>query len=152
MSFLEKIKKQIGIEEENDEEITVDKSSSAKASEDKEETEERLLEPEGQLAVDVYETEDGLVIQSTIAGVKSEDLNISIENDVVTIKGTRTRPDESDEKKYFYQECYWGSFSRQIILPEEMDGSKSKASMKDGVFTLKIPKTQRRRKVKVKVN
>ena len=77
---------------------------------------ESWLEPVGQLAVDVYQTENELVIQSAIAGVKSEDLDISLEGDVITISGERKKPFEEKED-YFSQECYWGKFSRQIILP-----------------------------------
>lgn len=107
---------------------------------------------EGQLTVDVYETDEDFVIQSTIAGVKAEDLDIDIEDDMVTIRGERQRQAEEKKGKYYYQECYWGSFARQIILPEEVDGSKAEAAMKDGVLTLRIPKIKKvtKRKIAVK--
>jgi len=108
-------------------------------------------EEEGQLAVDVYQTESELVIQSTIAGVKPEDLDISIEADTVLIRGNRIQPAESGEKNYFYQECYWGPFSRQIIIPEETDPSRAEASMKEGVLVIKIPKVERKKKRKIAV-
>ena len=101
---------------------------------------------EGQLTIDVYETEDDFVIQSTIAGVKAEDLDIDIEDDMVTIRGARQRQAEKQKGKYYYQECYWGSFSRQVILPEEVDGSNVEATMKDGVLTLRIPKIKKVKK------
>jgi HSP20 family protein len=106
---------------------------------------------EGQLALDVFENGDNIVIQSTIGGVKAEDLDIDIEDDLVTIRGSRQKTAESEGKNYFYQECYWGSFSRQVILPEEVDGSKADAIIKDGVLTLTIPKTNRKKKKKVAV-
>ncbi len=109
---------------------------------------EELPEAEGQLAIDVYQTEKELVVQSTIAGVKPENLDISIERDMVAIKGQRERP-EKNNKNYFYQECYWGPFSRQIILPEEVDGSKAKATMIEGILTITIPKIDRLKKRKI---
>jgi len=109
------------------------------------------FEPEGELAVDVYQTDDEVVIQSTIAGVKPEDLDISIENDTVTISGERKNVVQDQGKNYFYQECFWGAFSREIILPEEVDGGRAEATMKDGVFTLRIPKIERQKIKKVKV-
>ena len=118
----------------------------------KEEPEESpWFEPEGELAVDVYQTNGEIVIQSTIAGVSSDDLDVNIENDVVTISGERRNPNEEEDKSYFYQECYWGPFSRQIILPEEIDTSRIEASMKDGVFTLRLPKLERQKVRKIKV-
>ena len=91
------------------------------------------------------------MIQSTIAGVKPEDLDISIENDVVTISGERQNAVQDKGKNYFYQECFWGAFSREIILPEEVDGGRAEATMKEGVFTLRIPKIERQKIKKVKV-
>jgi len=112
----------------------------------------KIFEKEGQLAIDLFETETELVIQSAIAGVKSEDLNISIEGDRLTIKGFREKPIPSEEKRnYFYQECYWGQFSREIILPVEVDPSRIEASFKEGILTIKIPKIEREKKRKIEV-
>ncbi len=108
-------------------------------------------ESDGQLAIDVYEDEDNFIIQSTIAGIKAEDLDISIENDLVTIRGSRENRYKEEGGKYYYQECYWGSFSRQVILPEEVDGTKAEAIMKDGVLTLKVPKIKKAKKRKISV-
>jgi HSP20 family protein len=113
--------------------------------------EDDWFEPEGELAVDVYETGDDITVQATIAGVNPDDLNVSIENDVVTISGERTNTEEEEGKNYFYQECYWGAFSRQVVLPSEVDGSRAEASMKNGIFTLKIPKVERKKLRKIKV-
>ncbi|MBI1984856.1 MAG: Hsp20/alpha crystallin family protein [Candidatus Wildermuthbacteria bacterium] len=113
--------------------------------------EESWFQPEGELAVDVYETDEDIIIQSTVAGVKPEDLDISIEDDVVTISGERSNEIEDEGKNYFYQECFWGTFSRQIILPQEVDANRAEAAMKDGVFTLRIPKLERQKVKKIKV-
>ena len=106
---------------------------------------------EGELAIDVFETDNDIVIQSTIGGTKPEDLDISVENDLVTIRGSRERSAEKEGKKYFYQECYWGSFMRQVILPEEVDGTRARATIKNGVLTLTMPKLHRKKKRKIMV-
>jgi HSP20 family protein len=107
-------------------------------------------EPEGQLAIDVYQTEDDLVIQSAIAGVKPESLDIAIERDVITIKGSREKPLE-ESGDYFTQECYWGPFSREVILPVEVDPNRAEAKMKEGILTIKLPKISREKKRKIRV-
>jgi HSP20 family protein len=106
------------------------------------------LNGEGQLVVDMYQTENDLVIQSAIAGIKVEDLDVVIEDDMVTIKGDRANPLQ-DSGDYFLEECYWGNFSRKIILPVEVDSSRADASMKDGILTIRIPKIVREKKKKV---
>lgn len=113
--------------------------------------EKKWFESEGELTVDIYQTDKEIVIQSAVAGIRPEDLDISIEDDMVTIKGIRERLFEKEKKNYFYQECYWGSFSREIILPEEVDPSRIKAVMKQGVLTIRIPKVERKKKRRVTV-
>ena len=103
----------------------------------------------GQLAVDVYQTKDDIVIKSTIAGVKPEDIDISINNDMITIRGKREKDHEVIEDDYFYRECYWGGFSRSVILPCEVKTDKIKASMKNGVLTVILPKATKVSKVTV---
>ena len=120
---------------------------------EKEEKEKWLTfsgEAEGQLAIDVYQTENDLVIQSAIAGVRPENLEIALEKDILTIKGIREKP-FNEEGDYFSQECYWGPFSREIILPAEVDPNQAAAKMKEGVLTIRIPKIRREKKRKVVV-
>ena len=117
-------------------------------AEDKKDNE--WLDGEGQLTVDVYQTENDLVVQSAIAGIKVEELDVLIEDDLVTIKGNRPNPlQESGD--YFIEECYWGPFSRKIILPVEVDSTRADAAMKDGILTIRIPKIQREKKKKVAI-
>ena len=106
---------------------------------------------EGQLAIDVYETNGDIVIQSTIGGIRAEDLDISIENDLVTIRGSRQKSIEEEGKNYLYQECYWGTFSRKVILPDEVDNSRAEAKLKDGILTLRMPKIHRKKKRKITI-
>ena len=118
---------------------------------------ENWFEPEGELTIDAYQTENEIVIQSTIAGVNPEDLDIAIENEILTIKGVRKKPEieehsEGDKQKnYFYQECYWGPFSKEIMLSEEVDTSNVEATIKQGILTIRMPKIQRKNKRKIKV-
>jgi HSP20 family protein len=107
-------------------------------------------EREAKLSIDLYETEENLIVQSTISGVKAKDLNISVENEILTIKGSRQK-NRTEEGKYLYQECYWGKFLRQVTLPEEVDASKIKASVDEGILTIVIPKIKKEDKKKIKV-
>ncbi|MBI5734096.1 MAG: Hsp20/alpha crystallin family protein [Candidatus Kerfeldbacteria bacterium] len=97
-------------------------------------------EYEGQLAVDVYQTDNQVVIVSTIAGVRTEDLDITLNNDVITIRGRRYQDRAVAPEDYIYQECYWGGFSRSIVLPVEVDPEKVEASLKNGILTVKLYK------------
>lgn len=108
-------------------------------------------EEEGQLSVDVYQDKDNIYVKSTIAGVKPEDLDISISPDMVTIKGRRQLHEEIKDKAYIYQECYWGAFSRSFSLPVEIDVDRTEADLKDGILTLTLPKASRSRTKKVRV-
>jgi len=116
-----------------------------------EEKEEWAGSEEGQLAVDVYQTEKDLVIQSAVAGVNAQSIDISLEKDILTIKGCRRRT-ESEKGDYFSQECFWGPFSREIILPTEVDPERVVAKMKDGILTIRIPKVTREKKRKITIS
>jgi len=106
---------------------------------------------EGQLTIDVYQTESDIVIKSTIAGVKPEDLDVSINSDMVTIRGERKTEESVSEENYYYQECYWGSFSRSVILPVDVLADKAEASMKNGILTIKLPKADTTKTKKIQV-
>lgn len=107
---------------------------------------------EGQLTIDVYQTDDDIVIKSTIAGVKPEDLDVNINNDMVTIRGERKLEEQVDPENYYYQECYWGPFSRSVILPVEIIAEKAEATMKNGILTIRLPKadTTKTRRIQVR--
>jgi len=107
---------------------------------------------EGQLTIDVYQTEGEIVIKSTIAGVKPEDLDVSINNDMVTVKGERKNEEVVESGNYYYQECYWGGFSRSVLLPVDVIPEKADASLKNGILTIRLPKadTNKVRKIQVR--
>jgi len=109
------------------------------------------LESEGQLAVDVFQTESDLVVLAAIAGMKVEDLDVIIEEEIITIKGARKNPFLEKLTGSFIEECYWGPFSRKIILPLDADSGRADASMKDGILTIRIPKISRDKKRKVSI-
>jgi HSP20 family protein len=119
---------------------------------DEEKIDGDIFQKEGQLTVDVFETEKDIIIQSAIAGVEPEDLDISIEKDMVSIKGTRERKIEEHTESFFFQECFWGRFSREVVLPAEVDKDKAEASMKNGVLTIKMPKLNTTDNKKLNIN
>jgi HSP20 family protein len=106
---------------------------------------------EGQLSLDVYETEKTIVVRSTIAGVKPDDLDITIDHDMLTIRGQRKEECEEKGREYLYRECYWGSFSRSVILPVEVDEKKIDATLEAGVLTITLKKIKKSNKVGIKV-
>ncbi len=107
---------------------------------------------EGQLAVDVYQTKDTVVIKAPIAGVRPDDIDVAISEDVVTIRGDRKDEKAVEKEHYYVQECFWGSFSRSVILPTSTIADKAVASLKDGVLTIEIPKVVQNKVKKIKVS
>ncbi len=107
---------------------------------------------EGQLAVDMYQTPHEVVIQAMIAGVKPEDMDVSITaKDMITIKGKRQKIREVEEENFYYKELYWGSFSRSLLLPQEIDVDRVEAGHKGGLLTVRLPKINRDKVQKVKI-
>jgi len=107
---------------------------------------------EGQLTIDVFQTPSDIIIKSTVAGVKPEDIDISFTNDMITIRGRRRKEEEINTEDYYYQELYWGAFSRSVILPVEVDVDKARADIKNGILTVKLPKSEKIKTKKIKVN
>ena len=115
------------------------------------------LEPEtddiGQLSLDVYQTEENIVVIAPIAGVTMNDVKVSITDEVLTIEGNRTIPfEEINAKDLFTQECYWGKFSRSIILPTAVDRAKIKAGFKNGILKITVPKTEQIKTKVIQIN
>lgn len=95
----------------------------------------------GQLSIDLYEEEGCLIIESTIAGVGPEDIDITVEPDLITIRGERKRIGKVPVKNYFYQECFWGKFSRTLVLPSPVEPDGARAEIKNGILKIVLPKT-----------
>jgi HSP20 family protein len=108
-------------------------------------------EIEGELAVDVYQTPTHIVIKAMIAGVRPDDLDISITRDMVTVRGKRERHTEGTAGDFFFQELYWGSFARTIVLPQEVEIEEAEAVEKHGLLIIRLPKLDKGRQAKLKV-
>jgi HSP20 family protein len=106
---------------------------------------------EGELAVDMCQTPSEIIIKTMVAGVKPEDLDISITRDMVTIRGKRSESYEVNESDFFHKELYWGSFSRTIVLPAEVEIEEAEAAERHGLLTLILPKIDKNRQSKLKV-
>jgi len=106
---------------------------------------------EGQLTVDVFQTPDEIVIRSIVAGVRPEDVDISISRDMVTIRGMREEHKEVSDDNYFHKELYWGSFSRTVLLPAEVEVEEAQAEEKYGLLTIRLPKIDKEKQTKLKV-
>lgn len=148
------------VEEEFDEEQVLSEPEEVEMEEEEEvmaetkgETDEEwMADYEGTLNIDLYQTKDNVIIKSTIAGVKPDALDITIANDMVTIKGERVKAEKIAAEDYFYQECYWGGFSRSVILPVDIDSEHVEADLKDGILTVILPKAAKAKTKKIKVS
>ncbi len=109
------------------------------------------LETEAQLAIDVYQTPNEIVIKSAVAGVRSDDINISITGDMITIQGKRDLDDKIPEEDYFKKGCYWGKFSQSFVFPVDIDPEKATANLKNGILTIKLMKLDKERTKIIKV-
>ena len=136
---------------EETEEMVIEEQVTEVPKKTKESNEEWLTDFEGQLNIDMYQTKDNVIIKSTIAGVRPEDIDITVANDMVTIKGSRRKEETVSQDDYFYQECYWGNFSRSVIIPVDIDSENIEADLKDGILTVIIPKAAKAKTKKVKV-
>ncbi len=108
-------------------------------------------EEDGELPIDMYQTQDNIVIRALVAGVSPDDLSISITRDMVTLKGIREEIQEVPDEDYFHRELFWGSFSRAIVLPEEIIIDDAEAKEKHGLLEIVLPKLDRGRSAKLTV-
>jgi len=106
---------------------------------------------EGHLPIDMHETSDGITIRTLVAGVSPDDLEITITREMVTIRGERQPKDSVTASNHYYQELYWGKFSRTIVLPEEVEVEESDATERHGLLTLHLPKVKKDRETKIRV-
>ena len=106
---------------------------------------------EGQLTIDVYQTASEIIIKTMVAGVEPQDLTVTITRDMVTIKGKREEQRNVLDEDYFFKELYWGSFSRTVLLPEEVNPDESEAVQRHGLLTIRLPKIDKGRTQQLKV-
>lgn len=116
---------------------------------DEESTE--MEDEEGQLTVDVYQTANEIVVQTMVAGVEPQHLSVTITHEMITIRGKREAPRGIDEDKYITRELYWGSFSRTIEFPQEIEPDEAEAVEKNGLLTIKLPIINKQKQTVLKV-
>lgn len=153
-SFFEKLTGTVRLDEDNEiEDRVLSPMKDMKEMKEKSRDIETDFEEErdGQLTVDVYQTNDAIILKTMVAGVRPDDLDISITRDMVTIRGKREEERSIGTDNYFVRELYWGSFSRSISLPEEIDVEDAEAVEKHGLLIIKLPKLDKKKQAKVKV-
>ncbi len=106
---------------------------------------------EAELTVDVYETPTDIVIRTMVAGVRPEDLDISITRDMVVIRGERQTERTVTDEDYFHRELFWGAFARSIVLPKEIEVEEAEATERHGLLTIRLPKIDKNKQTKLKV-
>ena len=136
----------------NDDELTSNQQNSQPSPQPQEDNLEESDEDfPGQLAVDVYETEEKLVVKARTAGVNKEDLDVSISDSILTISGTLSSGDDAEATNWHIQECYWGEFSRTLALPVPIKEDEVKAELKDGVLTISFTKVKVEQAKKIQI-
>lgn len=145
-SFFERLTGSVKADEVKEEEIKVIKNDRRTGNEWMEEENE-----EAELAVDVYQTHSEIIVQTMVAGVKPDSIDLTIARDMITIKGKREENKNIDEENYFTKELYWGSFSRTILLPQEIEPEETEATEKNGLMTIKLYKIDKEKRMNVKV-
>ncbi len=108
-------------------------------------------EPTGELTVDIYQTPEDIVVESAIAGVKPEDIDIQVTADSISIKGSRHRAREVESDDYLCHECYWGKFARTVIFPQEVDSEGAAVAFRNGILTVRLPKANKKKMRNLKV-
>ena len=132
----------------SDDDLTLTEPTAPASDDSWDDSQEEFL---GQLAVDVYETEEKLVIKARTAGVNKEDLDVSISDGILTISGTLSSGDDADATNWHIQECYWGEFSRTLALPVSVKEDEVDAVLKDGVLTISFNKIKQEQAKKIQI-
>ena len=144
-SFFERLTGSVRVDEGDNVEPVVNKKVSSGKSWMEEEP------SDGQLTVDVYQTASDIIVKTMVAGVKPEDLDIDISRDMVKVRGKRENERIVDEQDYFHRELYWGSFSRTVLLPQEVDVESAEAVEKHGLLIIRLPKINKDKQTKLRV-
>ena len=155
-SFLERLTGSVNLDSSKDEDFDAgfeDELETEAPKESEEEWTSENLEPsaDGELPVDMYQTDDSIVIRALVAGVSPDDLDIAITRDMVTIRGSREEIQEAPDENYFHRELFWGSFSRTILLPEEVIIDEAEAKEKHGLLEIVLPKLDKERSARLMV-
>lgn len=150
-SFLERITGAIRVDNQDDdfdEPVEIEYETGEISGRMTDDVEEAI---DGELPIDMYQTRDNIVIRALVAGVSPDDLNISITRDMVTLQGQREEVQEAPDEDYFHRELFWGSFSRSIVLPEEIVIDEAEARERHGLLEIILPKLDKGRSTKLQV-
>lgn len=159
-SFFERLTGSIRLEDEEEETSDTSTKNSKKVSlhgkdiegmEDNKEESKWEEEQEAELTVDLYQTQNEIIVQAMIAGVHPDNLSINITRDSISIQGKREENQSINKENYFVQELFWGTFSRTISLPEEVNPEEAEAIEKHGLLIIKLPKIDKNKETKLKV-
>lgn len=147
-SFFERLTGTVKVSDDIEDEIDVERTEEVDNSKERGFADD---DSDGQLAVDVYQTPTDIIIKTMVAGIRPEDLDISITRDMVTIKSSREDSATVESEDYFQRELFWGSFSRTILLPQEVEVEEAEAIERHGLLTIKLPKINKDRQTKLRV-
>jgi HSP20 family protein len=150
-SFFERLTGGIRLNEEESPEFSASTAAPAALSEPEVLDPWTDEEPEGELALDVYQTASDIIIQTFVAGVRPDDLEINITRDMLTVRGRREESRSVRDGDYFTKELYWGAFSRNISLPAEVEPQEAEAIERHGLLTIRLPKINKDKKANLKV-
>ena len=158
-SFFQRLTGTINIDDEFEyrevDEVTITSSSSPQSkhqiSNDTHKDWLEDTEPEGELALDMHQTANEIVINTMVAGVRPDDLEISITREMVTVRGRREGPVGIDQHDYFHRELYWGPFSRTVVLPAEVEVEEAEATETHGLLVIRLPKIDKAKQTKLTV-
>lgn len=146
-SFFERLTGSVNIDDDNEFEI----SEPATDSLTEKINESWIDDTEGQLAVDVHQDDDAVIVKTMTAGVDPDDIEITVSRDTITIRGKRENAHEAHDHDFFHKELYWGSFSRTIMLPCEVESEEASAKEDHGLLTITLPKIDKHKQTKVKI-
>jgi HSP20 family molecular chaperone IbpA len=150
-SFFERLTGSVRADDDDAAEL---KKISVNGSSGKKDKDSKWMEEENEeaeLTVDVYQTPTDIIVQTMVAGVKPEDLEITTGRDMITIRGKREESRTVDEENYFTKELYWGSFSRTILLPQEVEPDEADATERHGLLSIRLPKIDKEKKKSLKI-
>ncbi len=150
-TFFERLTGAVNMEEFNEDDLEEDEEIYSSVTDIESPENEKPRADIGQLSVDVINSPEEIIIRAIVAGVKPHELDIQISRDMVTINGQREEETEIEEQDYYHRELIWGSFSRNILLPEEIDVELSNAEEKHGILEIHLPKIDKDRKTKLQV-
>jgi HSP20 family protein len=150
-SFFERLTGAVKLDEEEIEESKIEELQNSIVEEPENKSIWKEEDSEGELAVDVYQTPTHLILKTMVAGVHPDDVDVQISRDMVILKGHRQEEKEVKTDDYYHKELYWGTFSRTIVLPVEVEAEEAEAYEKHGLLIIKIPKIDKHRQTKVKV-